>query len=178
MLLSYFILWVPSPFPSAWFPLMLWDHHAHFLLWLCLSLACCYRPSSTITQVQTRGFRVFRILPCFPPWHLPPAVILIPLAALGLQPPDLWFSLPWANWISHVIQGSLSCWESSLLTTSKSQISTQLCFVLGGAGGFVPAAAALEESAALKESALWPLACCRLWSITSSLDTPSLYLLY
>lgn len=74
----------PFPIPQCLIP-----SDAHFLLWLCLSLACCYRPSSTISQVQTRGFRVFRILPCFPPWHLPPAVILIPLAALGLQPPDL-----------------------------------------------------------------------------------------
>lgn len=63
---------------------MLQEDHAHFLQWLCLSLAHCCEPFITITQFQRHGIRVFSILPWFPPCHLP--LSIIPVPALGLQP--------------------------------------------------------------------------------------------
>lgn len=121
-----------------------------------------HSPSSTCMALEFSEFCLV-----FHPGIFSPAVTLIPLATSGFQPPDLWVFLPRASWISHVIQHSLSCWESGLPCTSKSQTNTQLSLIWerDGGGGCktspsVEGRVGIAFRGGAEESVMWPLACC------------------
>lgn len=150
---------------------MLQEDIARFLLWLCLLPAHCHEPQWARSP-SSRSFRLFKILSCFPPWHLPPAVIYHPCGCFGFIALRLVIFLYLEPARFPVLHRGASLAESTLFATSKSQINTQLSLVLGRDVGRArhPRQRMAERASRFRRPrrslrrGLWPAAVCDLWA--------------